>query len=83
MAFIGVGAYVNGKRPASKKALRDALTQDPTSVTFDGTSPFEPYYGDVTQLQAGDTLQVTGPCPHTKRNWYANVKIVGGNVKVG
>lgn len=82
MAFIEVGALVNGKRPATKKALRDALTQDPTQVTFDGVSPFKPFAGRVTDLPAGDKLQVTGPDPFRTRNWYATVTIVGGNVKV-
>lgn len=82
--YINVGSYVNGSRPATKKALRDAITADPTSVTFDATSDFNGRGRLVSgnALTAGTTFVVVGPCPFTKRNWYANVSLINGKVKV-
>jgi hypothetical protein len=74
MSYINVGARVNGARPASKKALREALKDNPGSVTFDGTSPFgEQFSGTVRSIPADATLSVVGPDPYTSRKWYASV----------
>lgn len=81
MAFINVGAYINGARPKSKKALKDALKDAPATVTFDRTSVIGPgsvggpIKGDA--LPEGDILSVTGPDPYTSRKWYASVKLNG------
>lgn len=75
MSYVNTGAYVNGERPKTKTALRLAVMQQ-GSVVFDHTEAFGPNAGSSTtveQLPVGVTLVVTGPCPYTKRNWYANV----------
>jgi hypothetical protein len=90
MSSLNVGAFVNGERPQSKKALREALEADPYTVTFDPTSPFNDEYGTVVAgADLGYTLQskklaVVGPDPFVKRNWYATVelKIVKGETRV-
>lgn len=83
MSYVNVGASnMRGQRFATKKALKEALTQDPSSVMFDGTSTFDPFYGPATQAPAGVKLQVCGPDPYTQRKWYATVTVTGGNVKV-
>jgi hypothetical protein len=75
MASINVGAYVDGKRPVSKAALKRALADAPESVEFDTTSMFDggagPYSG--TELPVGVTLSVVGPDPYTRRNWYGTI----------
>lgn len=78
--FLNVGAYVNGVRPATKTALKKALASDPSSVTFDATSDWNGRGRTVSgnALTAGTTFVVVGPCPFTKRNWYANVKLKSG-----
>jgi hypothetical protein len=83
MPFINVGAYVDGRRPKSKKALKEAIRDTPDKVTFDGTSGMGPQFsGGVANIPVGATLAVTGPDPYNARNWYANVSQSGGKVKV-
>lgn len=72
MSFVNVGAYVNGKHPKTKKALREALASDPSSVIFDVTSMFERSVSHTgSDLDPALTLVVTGPDPHRDRRWYA------------
>lgn len=85
MAFENVGAYINGSRPRTKKALKEALKERPTEVSFDATSMF----AQVGSYQLDDLpgsgikLSVTGPDPYTARNWYATVEVkADGTVKV-
>jgi hypothetical protein len=75
MPFINVGAYVDGVRPKTKKALKEACANDPnrTRVVFDGTALNNEGHR-YTLDHPNDTLQVCGPDPYTKRNWYASVK---------
>ncbi len=83
MAYVNVGAFVDGKRPATKKALREAMASDPSSVSFDTTSPFDGGRVIHPATEAfREILQVTGPDPFTSRKWYASVKIVSGKVRV-
>lgn len=80
MAFINVGAYVNGERPHTKKALREALASAPDTVRFDKTSAY-PWmetndYGysiNPADILTSDILAVVGPDPYTSRKWYATV----------
>lgn len=85
MSSVNCGAYVNSKRPKSKKALKEAIKNDPHRVTFDPTSIFDAktstsYYGDA--IPNGVSLSVCGPDSYTLRKWYATVTTVNGNVKV-
>lgn len=73
MSYINVGAYVNGIRPKSKKALKEALKSAPGTVKFVGTSPFTPFSGGVSDIPDGAKLSVVGPNPYTNRRWYATV----------
>lgn len=73
--YVNVGAFVDGKRPRSKKALLEAIRRDPQSVRFDGTSPHGPQFsGLAVNLPTHLVASVTGPDPETKRVWYAQVK---------
>lgn len=74
MAYVNVGAKVNGERPRTKKALKEAMAAHPETVLFDRTAAFEgrgPIRGDELPE---DTLQVVGPDPYTNRKWYASIK---------
>jgi hypothetical protein len=73
MTFHNVGAFVNGVRPKTKKALRDAIASGQT-VHFDGTSMFDPPSYDLSELLETEKLSVVGPDPYTKRSWYATVE---------
>lgn len=62
------------RRPATKKALREALLADPASVRLVTTSAFGGFAGRATELPAGLTFNVVGPDPYRKRSWYASVE---------
>lgn len=91
MTFHNVGAYVNGERPKSKKAVREAIANG-DYVTFDGTATmFESITGTVADgvlIVNGDVagpstkLALCGPDPYTKRSFYGTVENVNGKVKV-
>jgi hypothetical protein len=87
-SYINTGAFVNGRRPASKKALREAIKADPSSVTFDSTAMAGARAGDMIKadpddIGKGNTLSVAGPDPYTRRNWYASVQVsASGALKV-
>lgn len=87
MSFVNVGAYVNGVRPASKKALKDAvkaLEANQGFVSFDPTAAF----GGRVWIKANladigtDKLSVAGPDPYTNRKWYATVEVKNGKIVV-
>jgi hypothetical protein len=84
MSYVNVGAYVDGKRPATKAALKRALAENPASVEFDGTSPLGPQYSDLSGVNVpeGVSLTVVGPDPFTSRKFYATVKINARTGKV-
>jgi len=83
MAYENVGAFVAGRRPASKAALKAALKDAPGTVTFDSTSAFgggQTYTPDT--IPAGVTLSVCGPDPYRSRKFYASVAIGPKGVKI-
>ena len=84
MAYINVGASVDGMRVKSKAALKRAIKDSPATVAFDSTSPMgESFNGGPSQIPAGVKLSVVGPDPYTDRRWYATVEITAtGVVKV-
>ena len=90
MSYINVGAYVNGARPQSKKALKEACAAwsasptDAPSLRFDSTAMMGPRAGeDILPATIGaDTLSVVGPDPYAKRSWYASVTRKDGKLEV-
>lgn len=84
MSYVNTGALVNGRRPATKAALKAALKDAPDTVEFDSTALMGPRAGEtLTVATLGtDTASVTGPDPYTRRDWYASVSVRDGKVKV-
>ena len=79
MSYVNTGAFVDGKRPSSKKALREAVATG-LYVAFDVTGAFGPLAGDVLHAPwsrsiGTHTLSVVGPDPYRKRSWYASVTV--------
>lgn len=62
----------DGRNFKSKKALREAYADDPTSVEFTDTGLKA--RGTVNGAQLSPSDVIVGPCPWTQRDWYANVK---------
>lgn len=83
MSYINVGAFVAGGRPKTKKALKEALTDAPQTVRFEGTSAMGPQFrGYARDLTEGIRLSVAGPDPYTSRKWFATVELINGKFKI-
>lgn len=61
-----------GANYPSKKSLREAVAAG-DHVSFEDTSGFS-NRGTVTWELLSPSDVIVGPCPYTKRSWYANVK---------
>ncbi len=71
------GIYINGRRPKSKKEIKEALATKPESVSIESTSMFgNGYSGTVSPTMPEITF--AGPCPHTSRKFYGQVGYKGG-----
>lgn len=67
------GIWINGERPKSKKAVKEAIAEDPSRVRLEATSLMgNEYDGPVSGAPAG-THDFVGPDPYTKRNFYGNI----------
>ena len=66
-------AYVNGKKPATKKALREALAADPSSVWFEDLS-LVTNRGSLHATELSPSDVIVGPDAERQRNWYANIR---------
>jgi hypothetical protein len=76
------GIYVDYERPKSKKAVKEAVADDPSRVRIEATSLFgNEYDGSVSDAPDG-TYTFVGPDPYRKRNFYGTIKVAGGKVTV-
>lgn len=77
MDYVTAGAKDReGERFPSKKALKEALTADPSEVIFDITDLFHSELGKLIcadSIPADVTVQVAGPDPYTSRKWFASI----------
>ena len=77
------GVWVDGKRPKFKKLLREAIENNPSSVSLEATSMFgNEYGGSIMNMPEGETVYIVGPNPHTQRNWYCNLTRSGNRFKL-
>ncbi len=76
------GIFIDHVRPASKKAVREALAKDPSSVRLEATSFFgNEYDGPVSEFVG--TAHFVGPDPERKRNFYGTlVRTANGHIAV-
>jgi hypothetical protein len=69
------GLFVGGLRPASKKAVREALAANPADVRIENTD----FLGGgsavdrASDLQVGDKVVFVGPDPYTNRRFYGTI----------
>ena len=74
--YVNVGAFIDGQRPPSKKALREALRDAPETVLFDCTEVFGEYAGRrfrAVEILPEQKLQVTIPDPYLSRRAFGTV----------
>jgi hypothetical protein len=66
------GVFIKGRRPASKKAIKEALATAPETVSIECTSMFgNGFSGTVSEAMPEITF--AGPCPHTSRKFYGQI----------
>ena len=74
------GIYVNGKRPASKKAVKLA---DPHTISLEATSIFGNEYDGILATAPEGTYTFVGPDPYTSRKFYGNITVSRhGHIKI-
>jgi len=87
------GLYIDGRRPKSKKEVKEAVQADQLErLEIEATSWFGNEYGGpltvlvaqaVNEKAAPETIYFVGPDPHTKRNFYGSLDVSAeGKVKV-
>lgn len=78
------GIFINGVRPASKKAVKEAIASNPSSVRIEATSFFgNEYDGPASELPADSRpIAFVGPDPERKRNFYGTIEWKNGQLKV-
>lgn len=77
------GVFVDGRRPKSKKAVREAVADDPARVYVEGTSMFGNEYDGPLDSWHGFAIAFVGPDPYTNRKFYGTITIKNdGSFKV-
>lgn len=75
------GIWINGSRPKSIKAIKEALLAG-DEVVLEATSMFgNEYDGLITDAPDGQ-YSVVGPDPHNKRNFYTTLTVRGDKVTI-
>lgn len=65
------GIYINGRRPKSKKEIKDAVRDAPDTVHVECTSMHGGFSGPVSEIVRSITF--VGPDPYTNRKFYGNI----------
>jgi hypothetical protein len=76
------GIWISGRRPKSKKEIKEAVANDPRTVSLEATSlSGHEYDGRVSDAPNG-TYTFVGPDPYQKRNFYGSIKVSQSVIKV-
>jgi len=69
------GIFIDGRRPKSKKEIKETVRNRPDAVTIEATSMFGNEYGGVvTQMPENKTVFFVGPDPYSARNFYGQIE---------
>jgi hypothetical protein len=69
------GLFIAGARPKSKKAVKEAVANDPRSVRAQATSLFgDEYDGPIMSLPSGASVAFVGPDPYNDRRFYGTIE---------
>ena len=75
---MSYGIFINGIRPVSKKAIKEALLNDPASVYVESTHMFSEM-GFSERVAPGMTeITFAGPDPYTSRKFYGQIGYKAG-----
>lgn len=75
------GVFVNGLRPKSKKAIKEAIAAG-DDVTLQATSFFGNEYDGPVATAPDGFYTFVGPDPERARNYFGNFIVKGGKVTV-
>lgn len=76
------GIFIAGRRPKSKKEVKEAVLADPSRVRLERTAWVgDEYDGPVDQAPDG-THYFAGPDPTFNRKFYGQVVVKNGKVRV-
>jgi hypothetical protein len=75
------GIWINGSRPKSKKAIKEALIAG-DEVSLEATSIFGYEYDGLVADAPEGNYTFVGPDPHNKRNFYGTMTVRSGKVTV-
>ncbi len=76
------GIYIDGRRPKSKKEVKETIATDPARVRVEATSLFgNDYDGPVVDAPAG-SIHFVGPDPYNARKFYGTITVSAGGIKV-
>lgn len=70
------GIFVDGNRPKSKKAIKEAVADDPNRVTIERTALGREGYvklPDASDDDIGPLNPFVGPDPYRSRKWYGQI----------
>ena len=76
------GIFVNGRRPKSKKEIRERIAEDPTAVRLEATSLFGNEYDGPVKGAPDGRYTFVGPDPHTARKFYGTIHKTGDRLRV-
>lgn len=75
------GVYIEGKRPKSKKAIKEAVA-DGKYVTLESTDVFGQGYSGAIENAPNGTHFFVGPDPYTNRKFYGQVVVKEGKITI-
>lgn len=68
------GIFINGKRPKSKKQIRESLQSQSDKINLEATSLFNNERdGSILEMSPGESVLIVGPDPYTDRRFYAKL----------
>lgn len=76
------GLYVANQRPASKKAVKEAVAANPHDVVLEATSLFGNEFGGPVDMAPDGKYSFVGPDPYNHRKFYGTIDKSGSSIKV-
>jgi hypothetical protein len=76
------GLFIDGERPKSKKAVKEAIAAGVATVRVEATSWFGNEYDGNLAYAPDGAIAFVGPDPFTKRNFYGTIVVSNGKATV-
>ena len=77
------GIWISGRRPKSKKEIKEVIAENKYRVSIEATSLYRnEFSGLAVELPLGQKVFFVGPDPYTKRNFYGTIEMTEKGLKV-